>query len=135
MIYEQGIIANQGQLAQVDSGIRSMAVQVAELEGRTDAIGNPITRNEMQELVQASVTAEFPLQLPGMVSKELAVQKAMGALDEGMEIDRAYIEQSLQNTDEQRKSQLITSKQIDDAVLINKTKRDLNNAYKKAGLK
>ena len=83
-IYQEGIIANQNQLADVSARMESMKVQVTELEGRSDALGTPITRDEMREMVTSTVASEFPLQLPAMVSKELAVQKATGELGEGM---------------------------------------------------
>lgn len=82
------------KLAAMEGQQSRLSVQIEELEGRTDAIGNPITRPEMQALVSDAVSAEFPAQLPAMVSKELAVQKATGELGEGVEIDRAYLAQT-----------------------------------------
>ena len=61
-----------------------------------------------------------------------SIQRATGELGEGMEIDRAYLEQSLKNSDEQRKSRVLTQKQIDDAVFVDQTKIDVERATKKA---
>ena len=52
------------KLASMEGQQSRLAVQIEELEGRTDAIGNPITRPEMQALVSDAVSAEFPAQLP-----------------------------------------------------------------------
>lgn len=124
--------AVDSSVVQLEKRIRGLTETVIDLEGRSNAIGNPITRVEMERLVSSAVTTEFPKQLPEMVSKELSIQKATGELGEGMEIDRAYLEQSLKNSDEQRKSRVLTQKQIDDAVFVDQTKIDVERATKKA---
>ena len=121
------------KLASMEGQQSRLAVQIEELEGRTDAIGNPITRPEMQALVSDAVSAEFPAQLPAMVSKELAVQKATGELGEGVEIDRAYLAQTVENSDERSKRFEITQQQIDESKFTNPTERAIKRALKKGG--
>ena len=121
------------KLASMEGQQSRLAVQVEELEGRTDAIGNPITRPEMQALVSDAVSAEMPAQLPAMVSKELAVQKATGELGEGVEIDRAYLAQTVENSDERSKRFEITQQQIDESKFTNPTEKAIKRALKKGG--
>lgn len=117
---------------ELEKRIRKLTENVIEIEGRADAIGNPITRSEMEKLVDSAVTTEFPKQLPEMVSKELSIQRATGELGGGQVIDRSYLEQSLKNSDEQLKSRVLTQKQIDDGVFVDQTKIDIDRATKKA---
>ena len=121
------------QLAAMEGQQSRLGVQITELEGRSDAIGNPITRDEMREMVTGTVAAEFPLQLPAMVSKELAVQKATGELGEGIELDRGYLAQSLENSDERSKRFEVSQQQIAEAKFTNPTEAAIARALKKGG--
>lgn len=130
-LYQEGIIANQGELAEGRSEVRQLRAEVAELKGQANAIGNPVTRPELRAMVTSTVAAEFPAQLPGMVSKELAVQKATGELGEGIEIDRGYLAQSLENSDERSKRFEISEQQIEESKFTNPTERAIRRALKK----
>ena len=132
-LYQEGIIANQNQLADVSAGVESIKVQLTELKGQTNAIGDPITRDELRGLVTSTVASEFPLQLPAMVSKELAIQKRTGELGEGIEIDRGYLAQSLENSDERSKRFEVSEQQIAEAQFTNPTERAVKRALKKRG--
>ena len=121
------------QLAAMEGQQSRLGVQLTELEGRSDAIGSPITRDEMRELVTSTVASEFPLQLPAMVSKELAVQKATGELGEGIELDRGYLAQSLENSDERSKRFEVSQQQIAEAKFTNPTEAAIARALKKGG--
>ena len=55
------------QLATAESRQARLGVQLTELEGQADAIGNPITRPEIQALVTDAVTAEWKAQQPALV--------------------------------------------------------------------
>ena len=68
-IYQEGIIANQARLEQVDAGTRAVDVRLQEVEGRVDVIGNPITRPEMLAIVTTEVTAQVNEQAPTLVDQ------------------------------------------------------------------
>lgn len=55
------------QLATAEGRQSRLGVQLTELEGQADAIGNPITRPEVQALVTDAVTAEWKAQQPALV--------------------------------------------------------------------
>ena len=119
------------QLASMEGQQSRLGVQLTELEGRTDAIGNPITRAEVKDMVTSTVASEFPAQLPAMVSKELAIQRASGELGEGIEIDRGYLAQSLENSDERSKRFEISEQQIEESKFTNPTQAAVARALKK----
>ena len=132
-LYQERGNAVVSQLASIEGRVAKTEVTQVELEGRTDALGTPITRDEMRAMVTSTVAAEFPAQLPGMVSKELAVQKATGELGEGIEIDRGYLSQSLENSDERSKRFEISEQQIEESKFTNPTERAIKRALKKGG--
>ena len=132
-LYQERGNAVVSQLASIEGRVAKTEVTQVELEGRTDALGTPITRDEMRAMVTSTVAAEFPAQLPAMVSKELAVQKATGELGEGIEIDRGYLSQSLENSDERSKRFEISEQQIEESKFTNPTERAIKRALKKGG--
>ena len=132
-LYQERGNAVVSQLVSIEGRVAKTEVTQVELEGRTDALGTPITRDEMRAMVTSTVAAEFPAQLPGMVSKELAIQRRTGELGEGIEIDRGYLAQSLENSDERSKRFDVSQKQIDESKFTNPTERAIRRALKKRG--
>ena len=87
-------------VAGVESRVSKVDVRLQEVEGRVDVLGKPITRPEMVEVVKEIVSQEMPAQMPGFVKKELAILKNTGELGEGIEIDRAYLAQTVEANDD-----------------------------------
>lgn len=58
-------------LAEAEPKIQQLQVQTIELENRTDAIGNPVTRAEMKSDITTAVTAELKAQSPEMVNQAI----------------------------------------------------------------
>ena len=87
-------------VAGVESRVSKVDVRLQEVEGRVDVLGTPITRPEMVEVVKEIVSQEMPAQMPGFVKKELAILKNTGELGEGIEIDRAYLAQTVEANDD-----------------------------------
>ena len=70
-IYQEGIVANQNQLAAVDAGVRKVSVQLQELEGKTDAWTDPITRGEVTAMATDLVAQQWRDQVPAIVDAVL----------------------------------------------------------------
>ena len=93
-LYQEGIIANQGQLASVDEEVRKLRAEVAELKGQANAIGSPITRAEVKALITDEVTAEVKAQAPRLVDEQIQDDKKLGVINHGGQtLDREYSKQ------------------------------------------
>ena len=99
-IYQEGIVANQNQLAAVDAGVRQLGVQLQELEGKTDAWTDPITRSEVTAMATDAVAQQWRDQVPAIVDAvlvELADQFPAGL--GGQRVDSARTRQLRSDAD------------------------------------
>jgi len=87
------------------ASVRScLGVQLTELEGQADAIGNPITRPEIQALVTDAVTAEWKAQQPALV--DAAVDEVRDQFPAGLGGQRVDSARTRQLRDDANRFQL-----------------------------
>ena len=78
-------------LADAESRQQQLGVAVVELENRTDAIGNPITRAEVKNIITTEVTAEVKAQAPDLIDQQIQDDKELGVINPGGQtMDREY---------------------------------------------
>ena len=71
------------QIAAVEPKVQGLDVQLIELENRTDAIGNPITRAEVKDMVSSMVTAEVAEVAPVLIDQQVAEDRDLGVINPG----------------------------------------------------
>ena len=92
-------------LSEAEPKIQQLQVAVVELENRTDAIGNPVTRAEMKSDITTAVTAELKAQSPEMVNQAIDTIKQDefgGKSVFGQRMDGDYIRQKRADADAAR---------------------------------
>ena len=81
-------------LGESESRQQKVSVQLVELENRTDALGSPITRPEVKDMVTAMVTAEVSEVAPVLIDKQVAEDRDLGVINPGgPTMDRSYMQQ------------------------------------------